>query len=62
MSTASPAGGSTALFIGDDLALDFINTRYGVGEARTDVLASDASVIDWLRQAGALPAGHAGPA
>ncbi len=62
MSTASPAGGSTALFIGDDLALDFINTRYGIGEARTDVLASDASVIDWLRQAGALPAGHAGPA
>ncbi len=44
-----------ALFVGDHLALDFINTRYGVGDAQRECLADDASVLTWLRQAGVLP-------
>lgn len=55
MSTASTAEGATALFVGDDLALDFINTKYGVDDGRRDLLTSDAAVIDWLVQAGVLP-------
>ena len=31
-------------FIGDDLALDFINTRYGVDAASRDCFADDTSV------------------
>uniref|UniRef100_UPI00197FBFC0 ABATE domain-containing protein n=1 Tax=Burkholderia sp. Ac-20379 TaxID=2703900 RepID=UPI00197FBFC0 len=50
MSTASTAEGATALFVGDDLALDFINTKYGVDDGRRDLLTSDAAVIDWLVQ------------
>jgi len=44
-----------ALFVGDNLALDFINTRYGVGAAQRECLVDDASVLGWLRQAGVLP-------
>jgi predicted RNA-binding Zn ribbon-like protein len=48
------APASPVLFIGDNLALDFLNTTYGVGEERCDHLTTDASVIDWLKQADAL--------
>lgn len=47
------------LFVGDDLALDFINTRYGTGDKARDVFDSDAAVVAWLRQAGALEDGNA---
>ncbi|WP_414448802.1 ABATE domain-containing protein [Burkholderia sp. 22PA0099] len=62
MSTASTAEGATALFVGDDLALDFINTKYGVDDGRRDLLTSDAAVVDWLMQAGVLPATDRGTA
>jgi len=44
-----------ALFVGDDPALDFVNTAYGVEEGRRECLGSDAQVLEWLRRAG-LPA------
>lgn len=43
---------SDALFIGDDLALDFANTAFGLGTEQRECLGSDAQVIDWLRLAG----------
>jgi predicted RNA-binding Zn ribbon-like protein len=43
------------LFVGDDLALDFINTRYGVDAAYRDCFVDDASVLVWLKQAGIVP-------
>ncbi len=43
------------LFVGDDLALDFINTRYGVDAAYRDCFVDDASVLVWLKQAGVVP-------
>ncbi|WP_188381596.1 CGNR zinc finger domain-containing protein [Oxalicibacterium faecigallinarum] len=42
---------SSALFVGDNLALDFINTAYGVGDNKQDLLTDDASVTKWLQQA-----------
>jgi predicted RNA-binding Zn ribbon-like protein len=54
------------LFIGDHLALDFINTRFGVDEGRRECLNSDEDVLEWLRQSGsiaeigAVPAGKRG--
>ncbi|UPG94542.1 CGNR zinc finger domain-containing protein [Luteibacter aegosomatissinici] len=42
------------LFLGDNLALDFINSAYGVGEGRRDYFNDDAAVVAWLKQAGAL--------
>ena len=53
----SPQG---PLFVGDDLALDFINTRYGVGAAHRDCLVDDASVVAWLETAQVLPVGFEG--
>jgi predicted RNA-binding Zn ribbon-like protein len=53
----TPAQGDAPLFVGDDLALDFINTAYGLGAGHRDVLVSDESVVDWLRAVGALPDG-----
>jgi predicted RNA-binding Zn ribbon-like protein len=43
------------LFIADNLALDFINTAYGVGAGASDYLDDDAAVVRWLAQAKALP-------
>lgn len=43
------------LFLADNLALDFINTEYGVGDQRQDALASGQCVAHWLAQAGLLP-------
>ncbi len=50
------------LFVGDDLALDFVNSAFGVGEGKRECLGSDAQVLDWLRRAGlpASPQGGAG--
>ncbi|MCZ2496467.1 hypothetical protein GN316_06840 [Xylophilus sp. Kf1] len=49
-----PPGPQDALFVGDDLALDFINTSYGVGPAHRECFIDDASVLGWLKAAGAL--------
>lgn len=43
-----------ALLIGDDLALDFLNTRYGTGSAHRECLVDDASVVAWLKQVAVL--------
>jgi len=42
-------------FVGDNLALDFINTQYGVGAARRECFVDDASVVAWLKLAQVLP-------
>lgn len=44
-----------AHFIGNDLALDFVNSAFGTGEAYHDCLVDDAGVVDWLKAAGQLP-------
>ena len=47
---------STApLFVGDDLALDFINSEYGVGAAHQDYFVDDAAVLTWLKLANVAP-------
>lgn len=46
---------SGALFLADNLALDFINSEYGVGDQRHDCFVDDHSVMSWLAQAGLLP-------
>ena len=43
------------LFVGDNLALDFINTQYGVGAAHCECLIDDSSVVNWLKAAQLLP-------
>jgi predicted RNA-binding Zn ribbon-like protein len=43
------------LLLGDDIALDFINTAYGVGKGARECLRSDADVLHWLDRV-ALPA------
>ncbi|WP_245783484.1 CGNR zinc finger domain-containing protein [Paracidovorax konjaci] len=37
------------------MALDFINTQYGVGTAHRECLVDDASVVAWLKLARVLP-------
>lgn len=44
----------TPPFIASNLAIDFINTQFGVGEARQECLDDDSSVIAWLQQADVL--------
>lgn len=46
---------SPPLFLADNLALDFINSEYGTGDARHDCFDDDQSVIDWLEMAGLVP-------
>jgi predicted RNA-binding Zn ribbon-like protein len=41
----------TALFVGDDLALDFVNTEYGLPTDRHEVFGSDQQVLEWLARA-----------
>ncbi|WP_447043002.1 CGNR zinc finger domain-containing protein [Vreelandella sp. H-I2] len=41
-------------FIASNLAIDFINTQFGVGDERQECLDDDSSVITWLQQAGVL--------
>lgn len=43
------------LRVGDHLALDFINTRYGTGIASRECFVDDASVVVWLKEFGLLP-------
>ena len=43
---------SQPLFLADNLALDFINTEYGTGDARKDFFEDDHSVINWLATVG----------
>jgi predicted RNA-binding Zn ribbon-like protein len=58
VNTETKQGDAPVLFVGDDLSLDFINTACGVGEGRCDHFVSDASVVDWLKLAGALSDEH----
>ncbi|HEX7951674.1 MAG TPA: CGNR zinc finger domain-containing protein [Burkholderiales bacterium] len=53
-SNTPPAGSTTrqALYIADDLALDFINSEFGPESGRVECLGDDAQVIAWLRNAG----------
>lgn len=44
-----------ALFLADNLALDFINTEYGVDDRHQDSLTDDKNVESWLEMAGLLP-------
>lgn len=46
---------SDAPFLADNLALDFINSEYAVGDKRHDCLINDHSVAGWLVRAGLLP-------
>ncbi|HET7621944.1 MAG TPA: ABATE domain-containing protein [Gemmatimonadaceae bacterium] len=48
-----------ALFVGNALWLDFVNTRYIERNGPVDVLASFGALVDWLVEAGALTAGDA---
>jgi len=50
--TPTPA---PALFIADEVALDFINTAYGVEPNHVDVLGSDRQVLEWLQRANLKP-------
>ncbi|MFG1497891.1 ABATE domain-containing protein [Saccharospirillum sp. HFRX-1] len=50
---------TTPYFIASNLALDFINTRFGVGDEQQECLIDDDSVVDWLQQAGVLEADFA---
>ena len=43
-----------ALFVADDVALDFANTRYGTGADEVECLRTDQNVLDWLKCAGVL--------
>ena len=54
MTTPKPVAG-TPLFVADNLALDFINTQYGIGAKHCDCLADDQCVLAWLEAAGQLP-------
>ncbi len=57
-----PTGESTrpaALFVGNALWLDFVNTRYIVRNRPVDVLTSFRALVEWLVEADALSAGDA---
>jgi predicted RNA-binding Zn ribbon-like protein len=57
-STAPLATSPEPLFIADDLALDFINTRFGVGQSFRECFGSDESVLQWLLRTGSITAGE----
>ena len=50
----SDSNHSATLFLADNLALDFINSAYGVAEQQHDCFTDDRSVIAWLTTAGVL--------
>jgi predicted RNA-binding Zn ribbon-like protein len=54
--TPPPASYPEPLFVADDLALDFINTRFGVGERHREYFGSDGSVLQWLRRTESITA------
>lgn len=43
------------VFVGDNLALDFINSAFGVGTAHQDYFIDDDSVLQWLKLAKVVP-------
>lgn len=45
-----------AFFVGDHLALDFLNTRAAPAGVWTDWLGDGRDLVDWLEQAGAIEA------
>ena len=45
-----------ALFVGNALWLDFVNTRYVERNRPVDLLQNFESLVDWLAEAGTLPA------
>jgi predicted RNA-binding Zn ribbon-like protein len=49
--SADPSA-ATPLFVADEVALDFLNTEYGVPPDTHEVLTSDQQVLDWLSRAG----------
>lgn len=42
----------STLFLADNLALDFINSQYGVDDQRHECFSDDPSVLRWLQMAG----------
>lgn len=50
--TLRDAVSDDTLFIAGNLALDFINTQYGIDDQRIDCLVDDQSVLDWLEKSG----------
>lgn len=55
MSTTRRAASATLslpLFVADHLALDFINSEFGVGANHVECFNDDSQVIEWLRRAG----------
>lgn len=42
----------STLFLADNLALDFINSQYGVDDQRHDCFSDDPSVLRWFQMAG----------
>ncbi len=52
---------SPPLFLADNVALDFINSEYGMGDERHDCFEDALSVIDWLERAGLVPEGTEAP-
>lgn len=52
---------SPPLFLADNLALDFINSEYGMGDDRHDCFDDAQSVIDWLEMTGLVVKGTAAP-
>lgn len=59
-STSKQQNGSRPQFLAGDLALDFLNTRVGVGGEVRDLLQTDEDVLAWLLQAG-VPASKMPP-
>lgn len=53
----SDSPSATAVFVANDLALDFINSAYGPAAGRVEVLDDDQAVVEWLAAAGALTSG-----
>jgi predicted RNA-binding Zn ribbon-like protein len=53
-STAPPAHRPEPPFIADDLALDFINTKFGVGPSYRECFGSDEDVLHWLLRTGSI--------
>jgi predicted RNA-binding Zn ribbon-like protein len=58
----SSAADATWLFVADHVALDFINTEYGVGAGHVECLGSDQQVLAWLARAGLRSAQDTPPA
>jgi predicted RNA-binding Zn ribbon-like protein len=61
--SVSPAPDTSApLFVADDVALDFLNTEYGVPPERHECLSSEQQVLDWLARADLMPGVEGAPA